>query len=1375
MPPRGEQAEHDPYSPGMSSVSPIKNPVHQGASSPRIEALCPDGVLTNKRKPSSSNPASSDQSLLRVKRIRLGEGSSGGSRDVPESAIDRSRQLPAEIWHHILTFLHPKSLACLLSVNKLFFSFLHPHPPAHLFTPYPEPSPGVAVPLTPDGIWRRSRQRLARQVPRPLEGKTELDMWRLVCTRICQSCGSGTEELPPYAIGPRRRGLGLEGVAPVFPFGVALCGNCFFNKSLREADILSSSPISSVILSALPPVVITKEGHIIPGRGLRVGDSYLPHGWTRLFWPNQVEAITQEYEAVHTLGPAAAEEWMKGLTDRGHRTIADGARWENWNLTSSGVGFMRTSIYLGPGLGPSGKITVVNSDKPVEALKKPNPPGTQQQPDLGRASPGNSNSHAGRVPQINDSLNNQQQPSGQPTIPGLTAVTTANPGQLRLWALQKRSKQEVAELKSKRRAEIERRALLLQPPIPASVLARIPSFLAALQIISPLDDLAWELLRPRLVAQREEAELREREQIKPNTQISVEGSKAHDQATVTSQTVRKVSDKEWDEAQGPLRRRITDIADEVIRANWNGGKVKKKNVPQFAAEVLVKVRERFYAAVAKDATAATKAGSRPVQDPAQGPWTQRLTLENMKWLFDFKIKPCVNQARMELFLCNGCKGNSKHYSLESVVQHYAAKHTTNLSIGNVVVHWRAEWPEVPPFNPNPRNQNQSSSRSGQPSNTGLSLSGPQHCPSYSEFAFRPPPVEYGSYNYPSHVSPFPMSPSFDLNAQALWPSSAQPNSGQSGISPSYSSMPLYSNIQSVEHGGLPDPVPRGLYHDPDQDVRVQHNHQLLPSDLPNNSPLDTRFNVRTIANTARVLWDSIVAIGPIPTCVRAGMVVHCVAKDLRDIQGPVPYSGLPMFIEALSTDERPHSMQNITGLVCKACYTDRYASKSTDFSLPQLANHFYKFHKDDRDEKRFRKLDWRKDMILLPDRSIIRWLRRDLRYDPSNFNLAAKILGREFLDETEDEDEEEEEDGNEEPYSPSHQQFEQIYSNPGRRSPLRGVSFVRNSRNREPVRSFGSQNAQSGISEFVSERSAAQEPQHHPTMRALKSRALLQEPSQSRSYSLGSPNLVPTLIPASMVYKRQSRNDRRMEGRYSIEQSDRESFPSSQHGRSPATVSQGRRILSRDEEAGSYTYFGSSSDNHIAHNEEIFDYRDFEPHRYAYREQRLPEAIQPAGQQGENGWRRAKPPRPVLKAVSNHHADNSGADATYSHAFHLDEGHDEVIYADASGQKVRREFRPAEVLSRTTRLLHRDDQGTYIPFRPLSPYDEYPVRHHDEDLRPGYDSLAYQREPERGVHQLYYEDTHLPSQAAFGGGTFEFVKVRGPAGDYMARRLIVSE
>ncbi|EON96948.1 putative f-box domain containing protein [Phaeoacremonium minimum UCRPA7] len=214
-----------------------------------------------------------------------------------------------------------------------------------------------------------------------------------------------------------------------------------------------------------------------------------------------------------------------------------------------------------------------------------------------------------------------------------------------------RTREEVAELKAARRAEIERRASQLDPPLSASILAHIPSFQAAIQIITPLDDKAWDLLKPRLLAQRADAEQREKEMV---AQARVKQELDEKRNLETAKDVREVLDADWDDIQAPVRARIAGYADEIIRNSWDDGdKVTKDNSPKFAVEVLGYIRKRFYAEIAKDAAAARAAGEEPIVDPLQGPFTQKLTLENMKWIFDTKIKPHTEPYRKELFLCNG--------------------------------------------------------------------------------------------------------------------------------------------------------------------------------------------------------------------------------------------------------------------------------------------------------------------------------------------------------------------------------------------------------------------------------------------------------------------------------------------------------------------------------------------------------------------------------------------------------------------------------------------------------------------------------------------------------------------------------------------------
>ncbi|RAL66561.1 hypothetical protein DID88_006251 [Monilinia fructigena] len=265
-----------------------------------------------------------------------------------------------------------------------------------------------------------------------------------------------------------------------------------------------------------------------------------------------------------------------------------------------------------------------------------------------------------------------------------------------------RTKEEVADLKAARRAEIERKCLSLDPPLTANVFSSYEFIPAAIQIIQPLNDGAWEVLKPRLLSQREEAEQRENDRIAQSRVVEERSEERRFQDVQIKPEYKDAIDREWDDIQAPLRARIGGYADETIRDGWNGGdKVTKESSPRFAADVLIYVRKRFYAEIAKDDAAVRATGQDPPSDPPMGPYTRKLTLENMKWVFDTKIKPHTEQYGKELFLCNSCENNFKYYGFEGVVQHFAAKHTSSLSVGSIVVHWKSEWPEYPPFCPDP--------------------------------------------------------------------------------------------------------------------------------------------------------------------------------------------------------------------------------------------------------------------------------------------------------------------------------------------------------------------------------------------------------------------------------------------------------------------------------------------------------------------------------------------------------------------------------------------------------------------------------------------------------------------------------------------------
>ncbi|KAL1651442.1 hypothetical protein SLS58_000782 [Diplodia intermedia] len=214
-------------------------------------------------------------------------------------------------------------------------------------------------------------------------------------------------------------------------------------------------------------------------------------------------------------------------------------------------------------------------------------------------------------------------------------------------------------------------------------------------------------------------------------QVKLEDRRQQD---ASMKEVREVLEREWEEVQRPVREKLGAYADEITNRDWMDGRsLSKDNCPQFAADLLIEIRSRFYADLAVEDEDTLAAGQEIREDPPTGPPTRRLLLENMKWVFDNKIKPLTEQFRKELFLCNGegCEGNPKWYGFEGIIQHYGAKHTTAFSVGNVVVCWKeADWPEEPPFHPDP-SKARYGFYNGYPSSSMASQGQPQHAyPNY---------------------------------------------------------------------------------------------------------------------------------------------------------------------------------------------------------------------------------------------------------------------------------------------------------------------------------------------------------------------------------------------------------------------------------------------------------------------------------------------------------------------------------------------------------------------------------------------------------------------------------------------------------------------
>ena len=562
-----------------------------------------------------------------------------------------------------------------------------------------------------------------------------------------------------------------------------------------------------------------------------------------------------------------------------------------------------------------------------------------------------------------------------------------------------------------------------------------------------MTDSAWELLKPRLLAQHSRAEKQEREQ---NMVEDETGEEDHHSPKESLDP----SDKNWEACQTLIRKKLGTIADDYINTKWARGKqITKDTAPQFAADLLGHVRDTFYKSVVQQDHAALAAG-RPIEYDIPGePPTRTLILENMKWIYDHKIKPRTDKFQPELFLCAECHGSYKFYGFEGVVQHFAAKHTSSLSLGNSVVHWRAEWPDEPVYRPDPgsvrsglpdmsHNYRTVTANSGKPGNSGPSPYQPiasipprddgfysaphprypSHEPSpymqqhHGNFppqsnGYGPPPPEYGSY------PPGPYSHT-DFSSGYPPPAYSGPPSAHYYPSSNYyppQAIPHHSPPPYAGHnGGLPG----------------QYNPTGPPSQYPGNFPPHHRPSMPPVINSvpqrraqgselyakqlddmakfAREMWFATNGIKDIPQSVRIYAVIHHMSLRYATLYQAEPT--LAMFQEGLNNDAKMRPVRSLNGLGCNECVIARREADLGHrpavpvgigdrrlFTLPLLLNHFRNHHVEPSlANGNSNAPDWKREMIELPELHIIGELVDAVGMDDGKLTLLAAAFPAAF-------------------------------------------------------------------------------------------------------------------------------------------------------------------------------------------------------------------------------------------------------------------------------------------------------------------------------------------------------------------------------------------
>jgi hypothetical protein len=93
-------------------------------------------------------------------------------------------------------------------------------------------------------------------------------------------------------------------------------------------------------MPALPFIFVTNELHVLPPATLQSGQPPPTIQITKQFFQHHIDDLKAEFSQVQSLGSATAEEWIKGLDERGKERRNDAGRWEKWE-SSGGVSRMR--------------------------------------------------------------------------------------------------------------------------------------------------------------------------------------------------------------------------------------------------------------------------------------------------------------------------------------------------------------------------------------------------------------------------------------------------------------------------------------------------------------------------------------------------------------------------------------------------------------------------------------------------------------------------------------------------------------------------------------------------------------------------------------------------------------------------------------------------------------------------------------------------------------------------------------------------------------------------------------------------------------------------------------------------------------------------
>lgn len=541
-------------------------------------------------------------------------------------------------------------------------------------------------------------------------------------------------------------------------------------------------------------------------------------------------------------------------------------------------------------------------------------------------------------------------------------------------------------------------------------------FRESLQTPTPFTDKDWEHLRPKLQAQADIAR-----KCKNREQVADETSKPGSKEAPKLNTSGNIKER-WESLQAPIRKDLSAYVDELLRVAWDDGRaINSQTASRFAADALVYARHRY----ATDNPEKTQPGS-----------AFQLLLHNMKWLFENKVKPLTEVAHgvRDLFRCAECGHESKAFAFEGLIQHFKAKHTQDFGTNELggVTWYSSLWPEKPPFRHSP-DPDKSRKDLGTPfqAKQAAPVGGQAKQKQYKSYErpaqtlYQPVPGPYGfpptspgfypaahgplgGYYTPTQYRSLATSPAFSQTS-GYHPPSHYPYIGQTSPFDGHGP-PFSQNPQTPVSSAGPWAMSPGY---------LPGQHSFAPSPAP-SQPSFLQVQMDEVGGISQEIWQALDKIKLIPPSVRMYVIIQHVVSRFRNRFSNEP--NLDLFFQCLESHPLMQLMKSANGLACKVCVLEKESREEGHshafpltggerklYSFYYLLMHFKNVHVETKlalenaqstdDPEEIKRLDWKEDMIELPDDQHIASLRR---VPGMNDPKAIQILKEVFPSQLED-------------------------------------------------------------------------------------------------------------------------------------------------------------------------------------------------------------------------------------------------------------------------------------------------------------------------------------------------------------------------------------